>query len=131
MWIARRMLNARSLVSLWIEMQPSPSISPAAYCGLKGGFGLGIDDTRSNGDDPVTEVRGAEGRSGETVPDRIEPERGQIGEDLGPDLSVADSKQVCHVLHDDEPGSKVANGSPHLSPQNGLGMPEPRPLPCG
>jgi len=36
-----------------------------------------------------------------------------------------ESKDVRHVLHEHVAGSKLANGSGHLAPQNGLGMPEP------
>jgi hypothetical protein len=36
-----------------------------------------------------------------------------------------ESEDVRHVLDDDVAGSKLANGSEHLSPQNGLGMIEP------
>jgi hypothetical protein len=42
-----------------------------------------------------------------------------------------DSKEVRHVLHQDVTGSKLANGSGHLSPQNSLGMVEPVPFPSG
>ena len=35
-----------------------------------------------------------------------------------------ENKEVRHVLNDDVAGSKLANGSGHLSPQNGLGMSE-------
>jgi hypothetical protein len=85
----------------------------------------------SNGDEPVTEVRGAEGCRWKTVPLDIEPERGQVPENLSPDGSISDSKEVRHVLHDDESGSKLANGSAHLAPQNGLGIVEAVALACG
>jgi flavin-dependent dehydrogenase len=42
-----------------------------------------------------------------------------------------ESKDVRHVLHEDVAGSKLANGSGHLAPQNGLGMVEPVPLAGG
>lgn len=59
----------------------------------------------SNADDPVTKVRGTEGRSGYTVPDRIEPERGQVPENFSPYCPGSDSKEVCNVLNDDDSGS--------------------------
>jgi hypothetical protein len=78
----------------------------------------------SNGEDPITSVRGADGRSGETVPDDIEPERGQVPENLSPDGSVMEGEKVRHVLDEDVSGSKLADGAPHLAPQNGLGVSE-------
>lgn len=83
----------------------------------------------SNGDDPVTEVRGAEGCRWKAVPFDIEAERGQVPDNLSPDGSVVDAKEVRHVLHEHVAGSKVANGAGHLAPQNGLGMLEPIALP--
>lgn len=83
----------------------------------------------SNGDDPVTEVRGAEGCRWKAIPFDIEPERGQVPDNLSPHGSVPDSKEVRHVLHQHVPRSKLANAAGHLSPQNGLGMLEPVPLP--
>jgi hypothetical protein len=38
-------------------------------------------------------------------------------------------EQVRHVLDEHVTGSKLANGSEHLEPQNGLGVPEPLALP--
>jgi hypothetical protein len=67
-------------------------------------------------------VRGTEGRCGYAIPDRVVPERGQVPENLSPDGSVSDSKEVRHVLHEHVAGSKLANGSGHLAPQNGLGV---------
>jgi hypothetical protein len=67
-------------------------------------------------------VRGAEGCCWKTVPDDIEAERGQVPENLSPDGSITDSKEVRHVLDDDISGSKLANDSEHLTPQNGFGM---------
>ncbi len=83
----------------------------------------------SNGDEPVTEVRGAEGGSGYAIPRDIEPERGQVPENFSPDGSVSDCKEVRHVLHEHVSGSKLADGSGHLSPQNGFGVLEPVALP--
>lgn len=78
----------------------------------------------SNGEDPVTEVRGADGRSGQTIPDDAVPERGQVPENFSPEGSVVESKEIRDVLHEDVSGSKLANGPSHLSPQNGFGVPE-------
>lgn len=78
----------------------------------------------SNGDHPVTAVRSAEGCRRKTIPLDIEPERGQVPENLSPDGSVVESKEVRHVLHDNESGSKLANGSGHFAPQNGFGVSE-------
>jgi hypothetical protein len=78
----------------------------------------------SNGDEPVTAVRGADGRCGNTVPDNIKPERGQGLEDFLPDQSLLDGEEIGDVLQDDVTGSKLAHDSCHLSPQNGLGVPE-------
>lgn len=79
----------------------------------------------SNGNDPVTEVRGTEGSCRYAIPDSVIPERGQGSDDLSPHFPSVESKDVCHVLHDDEARSKLANGAGHLAPQNGLGMSEP------
>lgn len=89
---------------------------------------LGVE---SNGEDPITSVRGTDGRSGKTVPDDIEPERGQVPKNLAPDSAVVESKDICDILHEDVARSKLANDSPHLSPQNGLGMSEALSLPGG
>jgi hypothetical protein len=35
-----------------------------------------------------------------------------------------ESKEVCHVLHEDVSGSYVANDSEHLSPKDSFGMAE-------
>jgi hypothetical protein len=85
----------------------------------------------SNGEDPVTEVRGADGRCWKAIPDDVVPERGQVPENLSPDRAPVKSEDVGHILHQHVPGPKLANGSSHLSPQNGLGMPEPLPLTGG
>jgi len=76
-------------------------------------------------------MRGADGRCGKAIPDRVVPERGQVPENLSPDGSVVESKDVRYVLHEDVAGSKLANGSGHLSPQNGLGVIKPGALACG
>jgi hypothetical protein len=83
----------------------------------------------SNGEDPVTAVRGADGSCRYAIPDDVVPERGQVPENLSPHGSVVESKDVRHVLHKHVTGSKLANGSAHLAPQNGLGMIEPVALP--
>jgi hypothetical protein len=46
-------------------------------------------------------------------------------------LGSSEAEDVGHVLDQDVSGSKLANDSEHLAPQNGLGMVEPRSLPCG
>jgi hypothetical protein len=79
----------------------------------------------SNGEDPVTEVGSADGRSWKTVPDNIKPERGQGLEDFLPDQSLLDGEEVGDILQDDVARSKLAHDSSHLSPQNGLGVIEP------
>jgi hypothetical protein len=58
-------------------------------------------------------VRGANGRSWYTVPDRIEPERGQVSENG----SHPETKQAWDVLHDDEVGSNLANEAPVFAPE--------------
>jgi hypothetical protein len=83
----------------------------------------------SNGEHPVTTVRGADGCCWKTIPRRVVPERGQVPENLSPDSSVMESKDGRDVLHEHVPRSKLANGTSHLSPQNGFGVPEPLPLP--
>lgn len=59
----------------------------------------------SNGEDPITSVRGADGRSGQTVPDDIEPERGQVPENLVPEGSISDGEKVRNILDEDVSGS--------------------------
>jgi hypothetical protein len=83
----------------------------------------------SNGEDPVAEVRGADGRSWNTVPDNIKPERGQGLDDFLPDQSLLDGEEVGDVLQDDVTRSNLAHDSGHLSPQNGLGVVEPVAVP--
>jgi hypothetical protein len=69
-------------------------------------------------------VRGTDGSSRYAIPDRVIPERGQGPDDLSPEGSVVENKEVRHVLQQDVSGSKLANGSGHLAPQNGLGVVE-------
>lgn len=95
---------------------------PIEWLNLRPFHAVGVG---SNGEDPVTEVRGADGCCRYAIPDRVVPERGQVPENFSPDGSVVDSKDVRHVLHEDVAGSKLANGSGHLAPQNGLGVVEP------
>ena len=54
---------------------------------------------------PVAAVRGANGASWNAVPLRVIPERGQVSENS----SEPPSKESCDVLHEDVPGSKLAN----------------------
>jgi hypothetical protein len=116
-------------------MHPSPSISPAAYWGDSfSGLFVG---TRSNGDDPVTEVRGTEGCCWNTVPDSIEAERGQVPENRAPEASDRliwgrrHAENVGDILDEAIARSKLANDPAHLVPQNGLGVTEPLALPGG
>jgi hypothetical protein len=51
-------------------------------------------------------------RRRETVPFRIEPERGQVSENV----SKSARKEPWHVLHEDVSGSKLANETGELSP---------------
>jgi hypothetical protein len=53
--------------------------------------------------DPITEVRGTDGGSGNAVPLRVIPELGQIAKDC-PHSSVS-SKEPWDVLHEDVAGS--------------------------
>lgn len=117
-------------------MQPSPSSSPAAYCGLRGSRRGICVGTGSHAEDPVTEVRGADGASGYAVPsDVTQPERGQVPEYRSPQgsrrLACGSSHpaDVPHVLDEHIAGSKFANDAPHLEPQSGLGVLEPVALP--
>jgi hypothetical protein len=59
----------------------------------------------SNGEDPVTEVRGADGRSGDAIPNDTVPERGQVAENLSPDFSPVKREDVGHILDQDVAGS--------------------------
>ena len=59
----------------------------------------------SNGEDPVTEVRGTEGSSGNAIPDRVVPERGQVPDHRSPHVPSVDSKEIRDVLQQDEAGS--------------------------
>ena len=65
---------------------------------------------------PLAEVRRADLGGREHVPFRIVPERGQR-----PENSSEVSKQLWHVLHDDEAGSKYANDANELGPEAGAG----------
>jgi hypothetical protein len=67
--------------------------------------------------DPITEVRGADGRCRNAVPLRVIPERGQVPENLAERSAIVDSQEVSDVLHEDEAGSKLANGSRELGPE--------------
>ncbi len=69
-------------------------------------------------------MRGAEGRSGEAIPFRVVPARGQAPDHLSEEFSVVEAKEVCHVLHEHVSGSKLANDSVHFAPKDSLGMAE-------
>ena len=64
--------------------------------------------------DAVPDVRCANGRSGNAVPLRIIPERGQVSENV----SKSPSKQSCDVLHEDVARSHLANDPGELGPQS-------------
>jgi hypothetical protein len=66
-----------------------------------------------NDPDAISLMRGADGRSWYTVPDRIEPERGQVSENG----SHPETKQAWNVLHDDVAGSNLANEAPVFAPE--------------
>jgi hypothetical protein len=66
-----------------------------------------------NDPDPVSSVRGANGRSRYAVPLRVIPARGQVSEYA----LHSSSKESWDVLHDDVPGSKLANESGVLAPK--------------
>jgi hypothetical protein len=70
-------------------------------------FGVGHEP------DPVTEVRGANGRRWNAVPLRVIPERGQVPENS----AKPPSKEICDVLHEDVAGSKLANQAGVLAPK--------------
>jgi hypothetical protein len=61
-------------------------------------------------------VRGAKGRSRQTVPFRIKPDAGQVSENA----IESGSKESWNVLHDDVSGSKLANHPEHLGPKTRL-----------
>lgn len=71
--------------------------------------------------DTVPPVRGANGGSRNAVPLRVIPARGQVSEN-SPESS---SKESCDVLHDDVPGSKLANESCVLGPKTRAGTVDP------
>jgi hypothetical protein len=67
------------------------------------------------GNDPeaVAPVRGADGGSRNAVPLRVIPARGQVGEHS----TESPRKERWNVLHEDVPGSKLANDSSELGPK--------------
>jgi hypothetical protein len=66
-----------------------------------------------NHEDPVTEVRGTNGRCRNALPLRVIPEAGQ-----GPEyVSHSSNKEAWDVLHEDVARSKMANGASKLGPQ--------------
>jgi len=60
------------------------------------------------------------------IPFRIEPERGQVSENV----SKPPSKQSCDVFHDDVSGSNLANKTPEFTPQSGAFTSESCAFPC-
>src|SRR6185437_16197534 len=72
---------------------------------------------------PVAQMGSVNGGSGNTVPLRIVPERGQV-----PENSLkSPSKQICCVFHDRVEGSKFANEARVLRPQATLLSVDPGP----
>lgn len=67
--------------------------------------------------DPLAALRRADVGSGETIPPRIVPERGQISENFSEGTSVADGKQPWDVFQHDVRGSKLAQNSSELGPE--------------
>jgi hypothetical protein len=61
--------------------------------------GVGHDE------DPITEVRGTNGRRRYAVPLRIVPALGQVPEDSSEPSPIASRKESWHVLHEDVTGS--------------------------
>lgn len=81
---------------------------PASCDGVRRVVRCSFSDARgvgSNGEDPVTEVRGTEGSSGNAIPDRVVPERGQVPDHRSPHVPSVDSKEIRDVLQQDEAGS--------------------------
>jgi hypothetical protein len=76
--------------------------------------------------DPVSTVRGANGRSRYAIPFRVIPARGQVSEN-SPESS---SKESWDVLHDDVSGSKFANESSVLGPKTRACPVDPCSLAC-
>lgn len=69
--------------------------------------------TVGNNEYPVASMWSADGGSGDAIPLRIIPERGQVTED-SPEPSVP---QLRDVLHDDDSWSKVANDASEVRPE--------------
>jgi hypothetical protein len=70
---------------------PDPPTSHGARVGV----------INSGDEDSIASVRSAEGGSRKAVPLRVVPALGQASENLAKELSSLESKEVCHVLHDD------------------------------
>lgn len=73
---------------------------------------------------------------GQNIPNDIEPERGQVCENASPQRafrlswSCRHGEQVVDVLDEAVARSKLTDDSPHLAPQNSLGMVEAVALAC-
>jgi hypothetical protein len=76
-------------------------------------FAVGVG---SQQEESVTEVRGADGCRGYTIPFRIPPARGQVGEDVG----KPSAKQPWDVLHEQVSASHAASDPPYLGPEPSL-----------
>jgi hypothetical protein len=103
-----------------LQRPPPPFSRPSAATGVG-----------SNGENPVTAVRGADGGSRYAVPRHVIPERGQVADHGSPDRSPMNSEDRGHVLHQHESGPKLANDSLELGPQRSLRVSETSPLPGG
>jgi hypothetical protein len=62
-------------------------------------------------------VVGTEGGSGKTVPLRIEPERGQVGEHGAEEAAALRREDAGDVFHEQEAGSQLASEPDDLGPQ--------------
>jgi hypothetical protein len=81
----------------WIEgIERLPRSRLSSACGV-GNISSGSDDP-----DPVTEVRGTNGRRGNALPLRVIPELGQVSENGS---HPASHKEAWDILHEDEGGS--------------------------
>jgi hypothetical protein len=70
----------------------------AAHFCMEGASMFALAVCVGNNPNPIPSVRGADGGSWHTVPDRIIPERGQVSANG----SHPETKQAWDVLHDDE-----------------------------
>lgn len=83
-------LHGRGFGSMKFRGGRPPLLKATAFVLLASGVG--------NQPNPVSAVRGADGRSGDAIPDRVIPDLGQVSENG----SHPETKQAWDVLHDDE-----------------------------